>query len=155
MDQRRTSYRRLLGALLWVAILIAAVCSRSYGFDDQETHPRMTELAVKASTLDASLTTVLGIADGKDALLQPASGLPRSILGWLQDGSTREDDPICRASNHFHNPHQSFPQAAVTDEAIVGLWCWGTSENEHLFSNVTWGTGFTAPQTPGTESTEF
>ena len=149
MDQRLTMPRGLLGDLLWAAIFIASVFTPSYGFDDQETHPRITDLAVVASKLDLTLKTNLGITNGKDAILQPASGLPRSVLEWLLDGSTAEDSPACRASNHFHNPTKAFAEGGVTDRVLEQfLACSATPYNQR-YANATWSTRYTTPTTPG------
>jgi hypothetical protein len=77
----------------------------------------------------------------------------RRVLDWLQTGSEDEDKPICRASNHFHNPTKPFPQAGVTDLMAIGLWCAATSEFTRGNANATWATGFTAPDTPGSGAT--
>ncbi len=100
---------------LHALILLFVVPTASSAFDDRATHPKMTDLAVLSSTLDKTLRDDLGIADGINTFLRSASGGPQLIRLWLQVGSTLEDDPVCRASNHFHNPLRPFTASGVTD----------------------------------------
>ena len=132
---------------LAVALFVMALhaLSPSYGFDNEETHPAITRKAVGASQLDVTLRMLLGLSDGTKASL--AYGQQPTYSGQI--GSFDEDRPLCRASNHFHNPTKPFPQAGVTDLMAIGLWCAGTSEFTRGNSSATWGTGFTAPDTPG------
>ena len=43
-----------------------------------------------------------------------------TIVGWLKGGSTAEDSPMCRASNHFHDPmnKKSWSTSGMSDEPL-------------------------------------
>jgi hypothetical protein len=145
MDRQLKAHHGVLGWLLWTMVCAVSAFNSSYAFDDRVTHPQITFLAVDASKLDATLKASLGITDGKDAKLRPASGLSQSVLVWLQTGSTREDDPPCRASNHFHNPLKEYATGGVTDLTDpIRIYCAGQGFNP-IRSSATWGTKYTSP----------
>lgn len=135
--------------LLWVAILIWCVVPLAYGFDDQTTHPLITERAIDLSTLDATLRNTLSFSMGKNTVLAAFPGAPpgpgQSIARWLQTGSTREDNPTCRASNHFHNPLKEYTAAGLTDlPDAFRDYCAGQGFSP-IRSSATWGTKYTSP----------
>lgn len=146
---RTSSFR---GASILVSILTAAgslalAPGLVSGFDERDTHPRVTERAARQSRLDAVLKRELGIESGVDALLRiAASTVPRSVLGWLRDGATSEDRPTCRATNHFHNPLKSFTSARVSDQPFMDDAC---PDFRPILSSVTWGTRFVSPAERG------
>ena len=125
--------------LLWAAVLVVFAWCPSYGFDNTRTHPLITQEAASTSIVDATLKNQLGVDGG---LKNTVKGQP--LIDWLIAGSTDEDIPTCRAKNHFHNPLKDFTQSGVTDLDGGHIFC-----GPGAFSNVTWGTGFTAPQTNG------
>ena len=87
----------------------------SSGFDDKTTHRDLTRVSIRASSLDQFLKTTLSLDQGINS---PQSGATKSqgIMLWLEDGSELEDNPACRASNHFHNPLKEYGVAGVTDQ---------------------------------------
>lgn len=136
----------------WAVCLIILSPISSESFDDRDTHRRMTRVGVLASNLDSFVKTDLGIGQGVDTQLRGGLGQGQTILRWLQDGSELEDDPACRASNHFHNPLLPFSGSGVTDQPIpIQAFCSLTGFPQAL-SNVTWGTGFTSPTVKGPAS---
>jgi hypothetical protein len=84
----------------------------------------------------------------------------KNILVMLQDGAQLEDDPKCRASNHFHNPLNSIPWTnafMVDDPFYVSGWC-SSSLNDggkwaSKYSAVSWATGYEAPDRRRSTST--
>ena len=55
-----------------------------------------------------------------------------------------EDDPSCRASNHFHNPYKQWDRAGLTDlQWLIGWWCWISSpyDPDEISSSLVWATG--------------
>ena len=133
---------------LALGVLIAGP-TPSMAFDDRNTHPRMTESSLHQSGLDANLKMEIGLAQGLNTVLRIGSGRPQTIVDWFRTGATLEDDPACRASNHFHNPLLPFSASAVTDQSIlIRAFCFATGFPQAL-SNVTWGTGFTSPTVKG------
>ncbi len=152
MDLRLKACEVPLRRLLWAVALSLSVSTLTYGFDDQTTHPQMTEKAARASNLNATLTNELDITDGINAMLTGSSGKSQRVFEWLRAGSILEDSPTCRASNHFHNPLRPFTASGVTDlpfwiQAYCGLGPYG-----RITSNVTWGTRFTTPTGKGPDT---
>ncbi|NWF93875.1 MAG: hypothetical protein HXY46_13245 [Syntrophaceae bacterium] len=70
-----------------------------FGYDDERTHRKLTERAVDLSSLSSYLKNNLGFREGSSLIING-----RTISWWLSEGAYLEDHPICRASNHFHNP---------------------------------------------------
>jgi hypothetical protein len=119
-------------------------------YNDEITHPDVTEKAARGSNLKSFLINNLGIAEGLDRPLK-YSDETNSILEWLRKGSTDEDSPRCRASNHFHNPLMSWDQSYMTDEPWwLDLYCTSWSP---WYSNVTWATGYLTPPPDGSKAT--
>ncbi|MBI3354673.1 MAG: hypothetical protein HY034_07290, partial [Nitrospirae bacterium] len=75
----------------------------------------------------------------------------KQIIQWLSDGSELEDSPMCRASNHFHNPLKDWSSSYMSDEPWwLDLYCFSWSP---WYSNVTWGTGYLSPAPNGNKIT--
>lgn len=119
MLSNRLTRHKFPTCILCILVSILAGSTVAEAFDDQSTHPQLTESAVKTSGLDLALKQQLGMADGIKASLRLSPGTTISVLELLRVGSTAEDSPACRASNHFHNPLKSYPEAAVTDLAVA------------------------------------
>ena len=138
---------------LWLAgfLLVAALVlsDPGEGFDDVDTHPRITEAATGESSLDSHLKDELALPGGLATTVVDSSGRPVSVVEWLRIGSTLEDAPACRARNHFHNPLRPFTSSGVTDlPFFVRLSC-ASTEFAETSSNVLWGTRFTSPLEKG------
>ena len=133
-----------LSCLIWLSLSITSV----WAFDDQDTHPRITEKSVSNSNLDKYLNKNLGFTSGS---LSIVNGKP--IIKVLREGSTDEDSPICRASNHFHNPLKSWDQSGVSDQpSLISGWCSLTGYSTK-YSNVIWATGYLSPSPNGSKIT--
>jgi hypothetical protein len=65
-----------------------------------------------------------------------------TIQEWLQKGSTAEDSPLCRASNHFHDPLKPWLQSQMSDYLLINILC-----PFPRYSNVTWATSYSSPGT--------
>lgn len=157
MGQPTGNCHGLFRQLLWALVVWLSASSLSFGFENKTTHRDITVKAVNIN-LDTTLKMSLDLGDGINTTLAYGSapeyaGQAYSAMRWLQIGSIDEDDPICRASNHFHNPTKEFSQAGVTDLMVGRLWCGVTSEFTRGNSNATWGTGFSGPETPGSGTT--
>src|SRR5437867_9574167 len=118
MDLSNRQFKCLLALLCTAGILLASALTGE-GFDDDDTHPRITELSATRSNLERTLRSELGLSDGINTILRPPSGRPQPVVGWLRGGSILEDVPACRAGNHFHNPLLPFSASAVTDQSIL------------------------------------
>jgi len=134
-----------LGSLSAVPAVLFAVTVAS-SFDDRDTHRRITRGATSASGMDAYVTHELGLSEGLNRVLMGRQGPPQSIRRWLEDGSQLEDSPMCRASNHFHNPLKPFLSSRVTDMPGLDLAC---DQFRPIQSSVTWATRFVSPAERG------
>lgn len=141
------------------AIFLLLLLNATYAvaFDDQVTHPAITDKAI-TSQFDQYLKSYLGFQSGKQAELY-LGNTKLSILKWLTQGSTDEDDPNCRAANHFHDPTKPWDQSQLSDDTtlltdIIGLYCLNEG---WLFTNrksdITWATGFVSPPPDGQKVT--
>ena len=132
----------LISYLIWLSLTFSTV----WAFDDQDTHPRITEKSVSNSNLDKYLNKNLGFTSGS---LSIVNGKP--IIKVLREGSTDEDSPLCRPSNHFHNPLKPWDQSYMTDQPWwLDLYC---SSWNPRYSNVAWGTGYISPAPDGSKIT--
>ena len=144
------SVRILVGVLSVLASLAGRV-TVAEAFDEVDTHPRLTQVSALQSLLDNTLRTDVGILDGVQARLRGSGGETATVLQWLRIGGASEDFPMCRASNHFHNPLKPFTSSRVTDEPLIDVFC---PDFQPVRSNVVWGTGFVSPteRGPATEN---
>lgn len=130
-----------------IVVFIICMFSNAYCFDDQKTHPDITERAIARSNLNNYLINSLGFKEGTKTELRGYNflGWPieKEILEWIRKGSTDEDDPTCRAANHFHDPLKAWTDSYVTDSpAIIQAWCRDTAPVWPQYSNITWATGY-------------
>jgi hypothetical protein len=139
-------YNRAIASMIFLLIFTFPVGVESY--DNEITHPQLTRRSSLLSSLNNYLINNLSIEEGLDKILKnDFTWESRSILQWLQKGSTDEDSPMCRASNHFHNPLRAWNKSGMSDQpAFVNLRCilwipW--------YSNVTWATGYLSPSPDG------
>lgn len=114
-------------------------------FDNIKTHPHLTRSAIKAVDLDEILKAKLDLVEGINTVVDQMS-----IIDWLQSGAELEDNPACRASNHFHDPLKDWDESGLTDTHwLVNLVCWGFGLGQYpsdkINSNITWATGYKAP----------
>ena len=129
-------------------------------FDNQHTHPMIAEkaTATELSTVDQYLKSKLNLEKGLVTPF-PSANAQQTILYWLEAGAELEDHPMCRASNHFHNPSLPWDQSALTDDYYpalaldIRIYCTVTGW-PYLFrkSAVTWATGYAAPSQSGQKS---
>lgn len=105
----------MIGLLVYLTFIISNV----YAHDDLIIHPEITKIAVESSTLDDYLKKNLNLINGVETKLPSDGG--KFIMNWLTDGSTAEDHPMCRASNHFHDPLKSWDVSARSDNSWL-IW---------------------------------
>ena len=137
-----------LSSFLGAATLLLLL-SEAAAFDNLDTHRRITRLSARASDLDNVLKGELLMLDGVGTLLQPAVEQRRTIGSLLEGGSQFEDDPPCRARNHFHNPLRPFSSSGITDLPPFIQGACSVTEFDQTFSSILWGTRFTSPQEQG------
>ncbi len=121
-------------------------CEIANAFNDSLTHPKLSLRAIEKSetTLDLYFEDFLSLKDG---IKTDVNG--KNIYEWLQLGAKQEDAPMCRASNHFHNPYLDWTDSGLTDTVPwLNFWCydmgWGEYLPEEVTSNVTWATGYSS-----------
>ncbi|MCI5120785.1 MAG: hypothetical protein D3908_06275 [Candidatus Electrothrix sp. AUS4] len=107
------------GKFFFFIVLVVLTPSWVIAWDDVDTHPAITERAVdKTKDLKSALKDQLGLEDIDTKLSDGLNSY--SIKRWLQTGSRLEDDPLCRAANHFHNPWKPWDQSELTDPTRTG-----------------------------------
>ena len=116
--------------------------SLAFAYDNKKTHPSITKEAVgKAAESDLFLQEQLGFVEGYRQNLNNGYRI-RTITDWLKDGSTKEDEPNCRAANHFHDPLKSWESSQLTDPIwAVDRFCEATTRFRTKYSNISWATG--------------
>ncbi len=125
-----------------LTILMLLQTTVIFAFDNKQSHPFLTKKAVENSQLKSFLEHQLFITDGYNSALQTTLA-EKSILEWLQKGSEEEDDPACRAANHFHNPLKLWSVAGLTDTVwVIDRWCDVSSPYREKYSNLVWATGY-------------
>ncbi len=124
-------------------ILVQFYCSYLFAHEDRLIHPEITKMAAENPEFDAYLKNNLNFKNGVET--QTPSNNGNTILYWLREGSKREDSPMCRASNHFHDPMNTklWNTAGMSDSPWwINIYC---HDYTPFYSTVTWATGFTAP----------
>jgi len=140
------------GTIISLFVITVSFYSFAYAFDDKTTHPKITEKAAESSKLGNYLIKNLG-AEFSGGIETKVSG--KLVIDWLAKGATDEDDPDCRASNHFHNPLLSWDQSQMTDDILTwqGRIVRNICEEEWPFSerksNISWATGYISPAPDG------
>ena len=140
--------------LIFILIFLSCICYMPvHAFDDQLTHPKLTKQSIISNdSINTLLVGFIGYSSGFSKVLKGvnSNGVNKElkVIEWLQEGALDEDHPLCRATNHFHNPIHSgdWTQSKMSDSIIVPIYSFlvncGTK-----YSNVTWATGFTSLNT--------
>lgn len=121
---------------------------KGFAWNDEVTHPNITSHAVLSSGLDAYLQNNLGFTESQDPNKPGTLLNGKYVTKEIAHGAKREDDPACRASNHFHNPlAKNWYSARLTDTWwLTDIWCWGFGYGQYpssqICSNLTWATGY-------------
>ncbi len=146
---------KICPTILFLMIVIALTVSDSLAFDEEITHPHLTRYAIAASRLQIYLSTKLGIQEGINKTVTYSGNnqnginvsMKKKIYEWLMSGSTDEDIPTCRASNHFHNPLLPWSQSFMSDDttslaAKIRTFCSDTGwPYDQRTSNIVWASG--------------
>lgn len=123
-------------------LVVILVVFDAFAYDHEITHRLLTEQASDTPEFNDFLKKQLKL-DGE--INEVVNG--DSILEWLKNGSFEEDEPNCRASNHFHNPLDPWTDSYLSDQPwFINWWCSpGEYPPENIKSNITWATGFISP----------
>jgi hypothetical protein len=137
--------RTLIGIITIFIVLMSPSIIAAY--NDDITHPHITERAIEISNFDTYLQNNLGFTKSKDPNQPGTFFKGHYVTELLQKGSELEDDPACRASNHFHNPLLDWDVSGLADTLWpVNLWCYGLGSGQYppddISSNITWATGY-------------
>ena len=133
--------------LSWLVILSLLVSvASSYAYDNKKTHRTITEKAVNhVLTSTTVLQEQLGFTQRYQQKISNGNKVQKITL-WLQDGSQEEDEPNCRAANHFHDPLKSWETSQLTDPIwAVDRFCEATTRFRTKYSNISWATGIRNP----------
>ena len=145
--------------VLCIIVFFQLAISNAIAFDDIDTHPAITDAAINlpSSKLDGYIKDILGYEKGIDLKMQGRAQVDfkdennrivkkgnlgtQSVLNWIKQGSTAEDDPtFCRAVSHFHNPLESWAKSGASDFPPQNWTC--TLMSWPTYSAVTWATGY-------------
>jgi len=130
-------------------IIVFLVSGNVSAFDHEITHRQLTEKAIENSLANQYLIDNLNLSDGTATLINGVK-----IEKWLIEGSYLEDEPNCRASNHFHNPLKPWTDSYMSDQPwFINWWCSdGEYPAQNIKSNIHWATGYTEPAPDGTKA---
>ena len=129
--------------ILFVLFLIIFHGNFLFAHDDVVIHPKITENAIKTNIIvEDYLKNNLNFKEGFETILSSNGG--KTIMTWLKNGSMAEDSPMCRASNHFHDPTKPWTSAAMSDSPwwLDYLACRSSIPYHYT---VTWTTGYASP----------
>jgi len=139
--------QNVMNNFIFVVLTLILFSTPVHGFDDVDTHPRITRKSINNSSLGAYLKLNMGLVDGDDTQFKKTNNntfRKQSVFEWLQQGSTDEDNPMCKAMNHFHDPLKPWSESYMTDVPWVFQLC-SAAGWSHQYSNVTWATGHWSP----------
>jgi hypothetical protein len=134
VETRKENKMRIFSFLTLLVILFCK--QNAWSFSDDITHPELVRRAIPESTIEVYLKDILKIDQG---LIKNIGG--REIRRWIEYGSMQEDSPMCRASNHFHNPHLPWQDAGLSDTHWLATgWCFFSNyQHDARISALTWG----------------
>ena len=134
----------LLPIVITFALQISA--GSVLAFDHRLTHPALTKLAIKKSTINTYLKNNLDLVAGTETIIDE-----RSIIERIKEGSSLEDEPDSRASNHFHDPRKDWIESGMEDMPLWLEWYngWSGYPREDICSAVHWATRYTEPAPDG------
>ena len=139
---------------LMMGMFVLIFSTSVLAWDNKITHPLLTQQGAEASKLKTYLVKTLKLSDNEKSVLKTelkvGGAKPQTILEWLQYGSDQEDDPLCRAANHFHNPLKDWYESGLTDLSLIIQkgWCPLTSpySSDNIKSAISWAKGFKSPE---------
>ncbi|MBU5613526.1 hypothetical protein [Geomonas azotofigens] len=121
-----------------VAVMAIFIAGNSYGWNDIETHPTLSQYAA-TRVFDNDFLNI-SFRQG---------GVERTVRDWIREGAEREDDwawywpPTARSGNHFHAPNRSLNRTGwrETSGMSTPLWAQDKTEQEKFFGgDWSWGT---------------
>lgn len=149
-----------------IALIVSINSINAFAWSDGEgsTHEKITQKAIKNSKLENYLNNNLNLNIGKSITgeIDEGNTAEKEIDQWLFFGSKEEDKPLCRASNHFHDPIKPWGYSGMTTlGSIVTWWCGdlGLSGGDEyppseIKSAVFFATGYLEPSPNGWNATD-
>jgi len=147
--------------------ILLLFCQNAYGWDNDVTHPEISRHAIDGSkNINPYLKNNLGLQEGIETILKATvNGKPinkysellsGTIIQYIQEGSFLEDKPLCRTSNHFHNPRLNWVDSRLKDELwCIDRWCSGGDyPPENIHSAINWATGYITSESDGGVKTD-
>jgi hypothetical protein len=135
--------------LIILALIMVCLPKKASSFDDTFSHPKITDRALRESRIDDYLKNDFNLPDGSEAHIGD-----KTVAECLKTGSELEDSPLCRSSNHFHDPLQPWDVSGLTDTGILmPIYCHtGEYPASDIKSNVFWATEYKGPAPGGVHS---
>jgi len=134
--------KKIYYQIIIIIFIVSLTFGNAFSFDNEKTHRRLTDKAITYTQIDNILKNNLGLQNGVNEYLQN-----RKIIDWLKQDSFLEDEPPCRASNHFHSPLNSlsWTESGMSNSPwFINWWCSGSEYPPgNIKSNVHWATGYT------------
>jgi hypothetical protein len=83
-------------------------------YDSDNVHPEINEKASRQAMNLEKILKDLGFNKGVDSIVNN-----KEIYKWFREGGTKEDSPIWRANNHFHDPLKTWDKAGLDSYVII------------------------------------
>lgn len=83
---------------------------KGIAYDTDIVHPILNEQASRQSTNLGMVLQNLGFSNGVDSIVKN-----KRIYLWFREGGIKEDETVCRAKFHFHDPTISFDSAGLSN----------------------------------------
>lgn len=131
--------------IIYTLLIIMCFQNNAMSFDDEITHPAITEQAVNDNgcKLKSYLMNNMNFVDGIRTKIPSTSKV--DILTLLKQGSTDEDEGKCRRASHMHDPLKDWDISYMTDEpwgdTTTEIGCALFTPYNEKYSNITWATG--------------
>jgi len=92
-----------------VVSLIFLFPTKGLAYDTSYVHPEINDKATRQSAYLERALQSLGYREGVQGIVNN-----KEIYKWLRDGGEKEDAPLHRANNHFHNPLKAWNNAGLS-----------------------------------------
>jgi hypothetical protein len=135
--------RKSICVALSVAILILIRTELAIAYDDQQTHPALTDKAILLSNFDSYLKETFG-SQFPNGIASTVNGIP--VINVVNEGSKLEDASPdawkCRRSTHFFNPLvEPWRLAGLSDVGETFCLEYEVDNGPTRYSALTWATG--------------
>jgi len=120
-------------AIFYLFLIFLFIKANIFAYDSDYIHPTINKNAViQAKQLNLALRNI-GFESGHDTYLNG-----KKTFLWFSEGGTKEDSPIYRANNHFHDPLKPWSSAGLKD-SLLGRSSIVWAQDQKLMSLVAGG----------------